>query len=61
MVVTTLSKTDRKLTLGGKTLQAVLKMAIYGLAERGSGHQRQATGLLPLSKRAAAKSCFGQE
>jgi type III restriction enzyme len=36
-------------------------VAVYGPWGRVSGRQSQAAGLLPLSKRAAAKSCFGQE
>ena len=36
-------------------------MAVYGPTDGVSGRQRQAPGLLPLSKRAGTKSCFGQE
>src|ERR1019366_10081826 len=39
----------------------VATVAVYGPWGRVSGRQSQAAGLLPLSKRAAAKSCFGQE
>src|ERR1017187_7597033 len=46
---------------GRQMLQGVVKVAVYGPTDGVSGRQRQAPGLLPLSKRAGTKSCFGQE
>src|ERR1039458_5338139 len=46
---------------GLQMLQGADKVAVYGPTDRVSGRQHQAPGLLPLSKRAGAKSCFGQE
>src|ERR1039458_3025356 len=46
---------------GRQMLQGVVKVAVYGPTDGVSGRQRQAPGLLPLSKRAVTKSCFGQE
>src|ERR1035437_10375675 len=47
--------------VGREMPRRVATVAVYGPWGRVSGRQSQAAGLLPLSKRAAAKSCFGQE
>src|ERR1035437_7903448 len=47
--------------VGREMPRRVATVAVYGPWGRVSGRQSQAAGLLPLSQRAAAKSCFGQE